>query len=202
MPMLNNKIKVENHRGYSFLIPKDFNQSSEKLTEYWVSSNHITYPDAVLVIRVNERKPIDIMDKQTDKTKELSWISEAEIDEFIKQSPEQETNPGMFLISSGPYKRKNCLADDKTYSEGHQTHYRLQGYDLICSVMRRSFIKPMLDTFQDVVICSKFVHPKMDHLPISEADKEAKIKSTINLFLSQVHQQIVDSVHPTEMHSH
>ena len=60
------------------------------------------------------------------------------------------------MISSKPYIRKNNIIADKAVNMCWESHFRFQNFDLYCSILRRSYIAPIMDMYQDIVICSKF----------------------------------------------
>lgn len=60
------------------------------------------------------------------------------------------------LISSKPYLRKNNLVADKSHNYCWEIHLRFDEFDLYISILRRSYIPPMMDMFQDIIVCSRF----------------------------------------------
>lgn len=99
------------------------------------------------------------------------------------------------LISSKPYTRKNNLIADKALNQCWEIHYRFNEFDLYVTILRRSYIPPMMDMYQDIIICSRFPY-KIPSLPgeISESEKDFTNKSSEE-HLIKVHRTIIDSIH-------
>jgi hypothetical protein len=77
-----------------------------------------------LTLGVKDTQPIDFLDKMIDKEKDLKILSEACVDDFLKNTKdikekkednekEEDNKYDRYLISSHPYIRKNNLIADK-----------------------------------------------------------------------------------------
>ena len=66
------------------------------------------------------------------------------------------------LMNSKPYIRKNNLFSDKALNFCWEIHFRFIHYDLYVTILRRSYIPPMMDMFQDIIVCSKFTFDLQD----------------------------------------
>jgi hypothetical protein len=113
---------------------------------------------------VKDPIPIDFLDKIPDKERDLKSVSESVADDFLRNleisqggvlNADREL-PEKFLISSMPYERKSNLVADKAMVNCWETQLRFNEFDLYVSIIRRRFIPPVMDTFQDIVVCSKF----------------------------------------------
>lgn len=50
-------------------------------------------------------------------------------------------------MASKPYIRKNNLFSDKALNFCWEIHFRFNDYDLYVTILRRSYIPPMMDMF-------------------------------------------------------
>ena len=111
--------------------------------------------------------PIDYLDRMSDKDRELKLLCESIADDFLKNLETDTQNKDnkyeRFLISSKPYCRKWNLTSDISQNFCWETQLRFEGYDLFVTILRRSYIPPIGDMFQDIVVCSKFVFDNKDH---------------------------------------
>ena len=107
------------------------------------------------------------MDKLIDKEKDLKMLCEQMGDHFLKSGAEAEDfdprDEPRVLISSKPFIRKNNLISEKAVIKCWEAHYRFKKYDIYCSIMRRSYIAPIMDTYQDITVCSKVMHTEYDN---------------------------------------
>lgn len=67
-------------------------------------------------------------------------------------------------------------------------------------MLRRSYIPPIMDMFQDVMICTKYVHPKKGEKDENdeEEDFEEKVCKEAYKFLNETHRAIIDSIYPND----
>jgi hypothetical protein len=73
-------------------------------------------------------------------------------------------------------------------------HARTEIFDLYVTVMRRKYIPPLMEVFQDIICISKFDFSE----EIDEDDNGATSKNFVNLsrqYLQLVHQQAADSLY-------
>lgn len=65
--------------------------------------------------------------------------------------------------------------------------------DIFVSVLRRKFIPPLMEVFQDIVLISTFDFFDEHALPgeFRESDR----------FLEEVHRQVIDSIYPTQRYN-
>ena len=107
-------------------------------------------------------------------------------------------------MSSGPFVRKKNVIVDRARIDCWETHLRFNNFDVYITVLRRSYIPPIMDTFQDVIVCSKINFPKIsdEHIknwkknPVPGEDigeKEALIASQEHV--DNIHRTIIDSFH-------
>ena len=83
---------------------------------------------------------------------------------------------------------------------------RFNEYDLYVSILRRSYIPPLMDMYQDIVICSKFCFTLNSNLKtkaILSQRPQQEQENNHNSFkhLQEVHRKIIDSIHPTAIGS-
>jgi hypothetical protein len=103
-----------------------------------------------------------------DQDKELSFISEQLADDFIKnlRLKDEETKEtsrkvnadDRYLVSSKPYSRKSNVINDKSVNYVWEIQFRFEYFDLYISILRRSFIPPIMDMYQDIVVSSICMH--------------------------------------------
>ena len=65
-------------------------------------------------------------------------------------------NKSRKLIRSRPYVRKNNLIIDKSINFAWETCLRFNTFDLYVTILRRSYIPPFMDMYQDIIVCSRF----------------------------------------------
>lgn len=98
-----------------------------------------------------------------DKDRDLKLLGESIADDFLKNcEPADGANPlggaapSRFLKCSKPYVRKNNVTSDLSLIVCWETWFRFNEYDLYITIMRRQYIPPIGDMYQDIIICSKF----------------------------------------------
>lgn len=87
-----------------------------------------------------------------DKEKDLKLLCDQVADDFLKNNEFKGRNPffnhkDRMLISSKPYLRKNNLVADKSHNYCWEIHLRFDEFDLYITILRRSYIPPMMDMF-------------------------------------------------------
>ena len=127
--------------------------------------------------------PIDFLDKMGDKDRDLKVMCESVADDFLKNAAagvadeeavgSDPTAAVRLMVSSKPYIRKNNIISDKAVNQCWETHFRFTKYDLYISVLRRSYIAPIMDMYQDIVICSKFIYD--DNIEGTLDEKEMQV---------------------------
>ena len=107
-----------------------------------------------------------------DKDRDPKLLCESIADDFLKnlESGSSNASTERFLISSKPYCRKWNLTSDKSQNFCWETQLRFEGYDLYVTILRRSYIPPIGDMFQDIVVCSKFVFDKKEGTKVSSKE--------------------------------
>jgi hypothetical protein len=136
-----------------------------------------------------------------DKDRDLKILCESIAEDFLKN---QENDGGpvgnneRFLMSSKPYVRKNNVVSDKSLNFCWETHLRFNDYDLYISILRRSYIPPIMDMFQDIIVCSKHKfdldEAKGVELPQTKETEEKNNKNSFE-HLCNNHRKIMDSIH-------
>lgn len=61
-----------------------------------------------------------------------------------------------YILSSKPYMKKSNLTSDKANWSCWEVHIRTERYDLFVTVLRRKFIPPLMDIFQDLIVISTY----------------------------------------------
>ena len=97
-----------------------------------------------------------------DKDKDMRILCDQIADDFLKN--QDIANPDdpptlkseRFLVVSKPYVRKSNLTNDRSLISCWESQLRFTGYDLYITIMRRMYIPPVMDMYQDLVVCSKF----------------------------------------------
>ena len=59
------------------------------------------------------------------------------------------------LLRSRPFIRKQNLVVDKAINFCWETVFRFNRFDLYITILRRSYIPPFADIYQDIIVCSK-----------------------------------------------
>lgn len=67
-------------RGYRFFIPNSYSRNKDKESECY----NIKEPENIITFQVKDAKPIDYLDKMSDKERDLKLISEQIADDFLK----------------------------------------------------------------------------------------------------------------------
>ena len=82
---------------------------------------------------------------------------------------------------------------------------RFNKFDVVVTILRRLYIPPFADTYQDVIISSRFdLQEEMDKDEGHQFENEIKrdrINQRCYEFLKKTHQAIIDSIHPTAIGS-
>lgn len=74
-----------------------------------------------------------------------------------------------FIIESKPYVKKQNLSSDKALWTCWQVHSRTETNDLYVTVLRRKYIPPLMEVFQDIICISCF-----DFSQDLESEEESK----------------------------
>lgn len=93
-----------------------------------------------------------------------------------------------YIMSSKPYIKKYNLTADRAQINCWDVHIRTKSYDLFVTVVRRKFIPPLMEVFQDIVIISNFDFH-------NEHGQVGEYRSSTN-YLATVHHFLADSVYP------
>lgn len=209
--------------GYRFFVSNKYERNKEKESEFIhrdrSCKNKITF-------QVKDQVPIDFLDRMSDKDKDLKLICEQVAEDFLKnQEGEGDQDRGgkkdkksasskdhrssdadRFLISSKPYARKNNVTSDKALNFCWEIHLRFNEYDLYVSILRRSYIPPLMDMHQDIVVCSKFCfklnsNPKAKAVLPQRPQHEQENNHNSFKHLQEVHRKIIDSIHQIDIGS-
>lgn len=105
------------------------------------------------------------------------------------------------LISSKPYTRKNNLIADKALNQCWEIHYRFNEFDLYVTILRRSYIPPMMDMYQDIIICSRFPFKVPNHQGETTENDIEFINKSSGEHLSDIHRTLIDSIHQIDIGS-
>ena len=79
-----------------------------------------------------------------------------------------------FLISSKPYERQNTITVDQAMTKAWEIHYRFKPYDVFITVFRRSYIPPIMDMFQDIIISSMNLHIQSNSKVFDQVEMQKK----------------------------
>ncbi len=93
-----------------------------------------------------------------------------------------------FILNSSPYIKKYNLTNDKAQWSGWEIHMRTEQHDFFVTVLRRKFIAPLMDVFQDIICASHF----------RTSDESAQQGEMIDpeTFLNETHRNTCDSFYP------
>ena len=136
-------------KGYMLFLPNSFQRNAAKESEFedkQHGKNKITF-------LVREQTPIDFLDKMQDKEKDLRILCDSAADDFLRNQDIANPNdpPSFeserFLIHSKPYVRKSNLTNDRSVIVCWESHLRFSGCDLYITIMRRSYIPPVMDMY-------------------------------------------------------
>jgi len=208
---------VSQIEGYNFFLPRDYKRNADKQTEF--KSLDKVAGESTITLGVKDQLPIDFLDRLTDKEKDLKVLCESVADDFLKNSNQNDagedkkvddpTATVRYMVSSKPYIRKCNLISDKAKNDCWETHFRFEGYDLYISLLRRSFIAPIMDMYQDIIICSTFNIKHFEETQLKKeqenqdrvvtADEaEAMVNRASFNHLRDIHRSIMDTVHQSE----
>ena len=117
-----------------------------------------------------------------DKDKDLKMISDQVAEDFLKNmalESKDDKDTQHFnlkkLIRSRPYVRKSNLVTDRSINFCWESTLRFNGFDLYITILRRSYIPPFADMYQDVIICSKYMLDSNQ-----DGEKKDNIETTVN----------------------
>ena len=189
-------MKVKTMKGYRFFVPSDYIQTPKESEMKQKNSENI------ITFQVKDLISIDFLDKMGDKEREIKIMCESTCDDIIKNLHESDTKDlhDKFLISSKPYVRKSNLIADKALCQCWETHFRFNQFDLFITVIRRSYIAPIMDMFQDIVVCSIKYFTEESNTMDQQA-LEIEVNKKTRSHLNDIHRIIVDSVHQIEIAS-
>ena len=141
--------------------------------------------------------PIDYLDKMMEKEKDLKILCEQVTDDFLKNqdianpTDKPSLTSERVMMSSKPYQRKSNLTNDRSLIVCWEYHLRFESYELYITILRRSYIPPVMDMYQDLVICSKFNYDTPQNSELGELQNSAR-------HLRMTHRKIIDSIHQVD----
>lgn len=189
-------------KGYTFFISNFYQRNKDKESECIpvANINNSVDKDNKITFQVKDPVPIDYLDKMRDKERDLKLLGETVADDFLKNYENTDWNSTpRFLKSSKPYIRKNNVTSDLSHIETWKTWFRFNGFDLYITILRRQYIPPIGDCFQDIIICSKYKFPSVkssSQVPDANLDlEEMKINRGSSMHLVDIHRRIIDSIH-------
>lgn len=110
--------------------------------------------------------PIDYLDKMPDKQKDLKMQCEQAAEDLLKNEKmfkkdadgeDIELDLTRFkVIRSRPYVRKSNLIVDKAINYCWEMVMRFNKFDVCITILRRSYLPPFADTYQDVIVSSRY----------------------------------------------
>ena len=202
-----NSEKAFDMKGYTFFISSLYERNKDKESECLPvenkkGSNGID-PENKITFQVKDPIPVDYLDKMSDQDRDLKLLGESIADDFLKNCEGPDTigqaAPKRFLKGSKPYVRKNNVTSDLSLVVTWETWFRFNEYDLYITVMRRQYIPPIGDCYQDIIICSKFKFDIKKNDRGQEIEQSPEIEEKNNKasahHLNNYHRRIIDSIH-------
>eukprot|EP00347_Sterkiella_histriomuscorum_P016136 403354352 len=169
-------------KGYKFFLPKLFARKKGKESEYINVEQREN-----IVVQISEFIPVDYLCKMPDHRRDIQEFAQ----NLALSRIDAKTQ--YYIMSSKPYIRKYNLTADKALINCWDVHIRTMKYDLFVTVLRRKFIPPLMELFQDIVIISIFDFH-------NEHGQVGEFRSS-DLYLAQVHHFLADSVYPTQRYN-
>jgi len=127
---------------------------------------------------VKDPVPIDHLDKMPDKDKDLKMLCDSVADDFLKNLGMAMDEPRK-LIRSRPYIRKNNLVVDKAINFCWESVLRFNKFDLYVTILRRSYIPPFADIYQDIIVTSKYELEDMEFFSDTNHETPDKMKRVL-----------------------
>mmetsp|Transcript_8002 Transcript_8002/g.7498 ORF Transcript_8002/g.7498 Transcript_8002/m.7498 type:complete len:142 (+) Transcript_8002:680-1105(+) len=91
--------------------------------------------------------------------------------------------------------KKQNLSSDKAQWQCWEVLVRTEKQDVIVTVMRRKYIPPLMEIFQDIILYSTFDY--LDEEPLKENEKGLQVRNLQN-YLKEAHQLCADSIYSTQ----
>lgn len=88
-------------------------------------------------------------------------LEEFFFEEYIKNQSETKR---FSILASNPYFKKENRTADKAANEGWEIQARTSKYDFIITVLRRKYIPPIMDSFTDFILATKYITPNADDI--------------------------------------
>ena len=145
-------------KAYRFFVPRNYEPDPKKESEV----KDRDFEKNIITFQVKDPVPIDYLDKMPDKDKDMKMLCEQVADDFLKNLPKEDfdgKDPLSLkrkLIRSRPFVRKQNLVVDKAINFCWETVLRFNKFDLYVTILRRSYIPPFADIYQDIIVCSKY----------------------------------------------
>ncbi|TNV85265.1 hypothetical protein FGO68_gene15236 [Halteria grandinella] len=183
-----NQHRTVEYKGYRFFLPKVIIKRKGKDSEYVNRDN----PKTTFLIQVSDCQPVDDLTKMPDYRKDIQEFAQnLAISKIEEERTGDKKSLNYFIIESKPYVKKQNLNSDKALWTCWQVHSRTETYDLYVTVLRRKYIPPLMEVFQDIICISCFDFSQ--DLEDEEESKEALKFS--KQYLQVVHQQACDTLH-------
>jgi hypothetical protein len=195
-------------KGYTFFIDSLYERNKDKESECLPVEPKKRGPDDLdlenkITFQVKDPIPVDYLDKMSDQERDLKLLGETIADDFLKNCEGSDAigqaPPKRFLKASKPYVRKNNVTADLSLVVIWETWFRFNEFDLYITVMRRQYIPPIGDCYQDITICSKFKFAILKDNKGNEIEQTPEIEEKNNkaslYHLENYHRRIIDSIH-------
>lgn len=173
---------IKEHKNYNYHLPnfykmkdKDGSYIRDRKIEEEPNQNVDTFE-----IIIMDMVPVDFMDKMPDERSLIQEFCEAVA--FSRVEPKEKN----LIISSRAYvKKKNPIQDTSAW-QGWTVQLRKAKSDLFVTILRRKYIPPLIDIYQDIILISTYNFTRKDY----EAETAESRR-----FYNTVHHKIADSIH-------
>jgi len=132
-------LKKHELNGYFFFLYEAF----EPQKEVGVYQNPAN--SCKVFLQISDNMPLDFITLMRDR-EELKYYSQVFLDAIMGDRRDY------WIISSGVYHKRNNLTMDSAQWAGWEIHLRDNKKEILIILMRRKFIPPMMDVFQDFAI--------------------------------------------------
>ena len=143
-----------------------------------------------MLFQISDCQPVDDLCKMPDSRRDIQEFAQNLAILKSEEGEQGKKQTKYFIIESGPYFKKQNLTSDKAQWNCWNVHSRTETYDLYVTVLRRKYIPPLMEVFQDIICISQFDFSQEMALEGDQVFKKS------NDFLRFVHHLAVDSLHP------
>ncbi|KJP88739.1 hypothetical protein AK88_01620 [Plasmodium fragile] len=160
---------------YFFFIHKSFQNFASVSSE---STFYIDHRGIEISIKIDDQKSMIELDGVIKKSKKADsnfyQLASSHLNSLINDS-----KIPLILRKNFYYKKMN-LSDDLAKWSGYEVYLKNETHTIVCIILRRMFIPPLLDKSQDIFVTFKISHQSQQEFDVTDKDLHAEVYVVAN----------------------